>query len=57
MSDKVAVLSTRPATVKNIYNINLRENQNLTPLQTRNIPQFQEYFDKLWKEFDSNETR
>ena len=57
MSDKVAVLSTRPATVKNIYNINLRENQDLTPLQTRKIPQFQEYFDKLWKEFDSNETR
>lgn len=57
MSDKVAVLSTRPATVKNIYNINLRENQDLTPLQTRKIHQFQEYFDKLWKEFDSNETR
>lgn len=57
MSDKVAVLSTRPATIKNIYDINLRENQDLTPLQTRKVPQFQEYFDKLWKEFDSNETR
>ncbi len=57
MSDKVAVLSTRPATVKNIYDMDLRENQDLTPLQTRKVPKFQEYFDKLWKEFDSNETR
>lgn len=57
MSDKVAVLSTRPTTVKNIYDIDIRKNQDLTPLQTRKISKFQEYFDKLWKELDSNETK
>ncbi|MEG2787543.1 MAG: hypothetical protein RR942_06945 [Romboutsia sp.] len=57
MSDKVAILSKRPSTVKNIYDINLRENKDLTPLQTRKVPAFQDYFDKLWKEFDNNETK
>ena len=57
MSDKVAVLSTRPTTVKNIYDIDIRKNQDLTPLQTRKVSKFQEYFDKLWKELDSNETK
>ena len=57
MSDKVVVLSKRPATVKDIQYINLRENSNLTPLQTRKVPQFQTYFDIIWKEFDLVETK
>lgn len=57
MSDVVVALSKRPATVKNIYNIDLRQNENLTPLQTRKVPEFQNYFDILWKELDSNETK
>lgn len=57
MSDKVAVLSKRPSTVKSIYDIDLREDKDLTPLQTRKVPKFQDYFDKLWKEFDSNEIK
>lgn len=57
MSDQVVVLSKRPATVKNIYNINLRQKKDLTPLQTRKIPEFQNYFDILWKEFDNNEIK
>ncbi|MGL5348735.1 MAG: ABC transporter ATP-binding protein [Peptostreptococcaceae bacterium] len=57
MSDTVVVLSKRPATVKNIHTIELRENQDLTPLQTRKVPQFQNYFDILWKELDSNENK
>ncbi|MGL5312009.1 MAG: ABC transporter ATP-binding protein [Peptostreptococcaceae bacterium] len=56
LSDTVVVLSRRPASVKNIHSIQLRENENLTPLQTRKVPQFQGYFDILWKELDSNET-
>lgn len=56
LSDTVVVLSRRPASVKNIHSIQLRENENLTPLQTRKVPQFQSYFDILWKELDSNET-
>ncbi|WP_330666279.1 ABC transporter ATP-binding protein [Romboutsia lituseburensis] len=57
MSDVVVALSKRPATVKNIYNIDLRQNEDLTPLQTRKVPEFQNYFDILWKELDSNETK
>ena len=57
ISDTVVALSKRPATVKNTYEINLRETENLTPLQTRKVPQFQNYFDILWKELDDNETK
>ncbi|MGL4913451.1 MAG: hypothetical protein ACRC3Y_13590 [Romboutsia sp.] len=57
MSDTVVTLSKRPATVKNTYEINLRANENLTPLQTRKVPEFQSYFDILWKELDNNETK
>lgn len=57
MSDKVVVLSKRPATVKSIHPINIRENTHLTPLQTRKVPQFQTYFDILWKELDSHENK
>ena len=57
MSDKVVVLSKRPATVKDIQYINLRENENLTPLESRKVPQFQTYFDIIWKEFDIVENK
>ena len=57
MSDKVVVLSKRPATVKYIQYIALRENYNLTSLQTRKVPQFQTYFDIIWKEFDLVENK
>lgn len=57
MSDKVVALSKRPATVKNVYNIDLRQNEDLTPLQTRKVPDFQKYFDILWKELDSDEIK
>lgn len=57
MSDKVVVLSKLPATVKSIYDIDIRKNEDLTPLQTRKVPGFQKYFDILWKELDSYETK
>ena len=57
MSDKVVVLSKRPATVKDIQYISLRENENLTPLESRKVPQFQTYFDIIWKEFDLVENK
>ena len=57
MSDTVVTLSKRPATVKNTYKIDLRKTENLTPLQTRKVPQFQNHFDILWKELADNETK
>ncbi|MEF9992397.1 MAG: ABC transporter ATP-binding protein [Romboutsia sp.] len=55
MSDKVAILSKRPATIKNIYDIELKIDEEKTPLKTRKVPDFQKYFDILWKELDTYE--
>lgn len=57
ISDSVAVLSRRPATVKNIYDIQLAIDGEKTPLKARNVPDFQKYFDILWKELDTYETK
>ena len=53
MSDRVVVLSKRPATVKIIYEIKLSGEQ--TPLQRRKAPEFSTYFQKLWEELNENE--
>ena len=49
MSDRVIVLSERPATVKNIHNIEF-EMENRTPLNCRENPKFSKYFNLMWKE-------
>lgn len=49
MSDRVVVLSQRPATVKNIYTIDF-EMENRTPLNCRENPKFSKYFNLMWKE-------
>ena len=54
MSDKVIVLSKRPATVKNIYKINF-EMPDRTPLNCRENPKFSQYFNLMWKELDNHE--
>lgn len=51
MSDKVIVLSQRPATVKNIYNIDF-DIENRTPLNCRENPKFSKYFNLMWKELE-----
>lgn len=49
MSDRVIVLTERPATVKNIHTIDF-EMENRTPLNCRESPKFSKYFNLLWKE-------
>ena len=49
MSDRVVVLTHRPATVKNIYDIDF-EMVNRTPLNCRENPKFSKYFNLMWKE-------
>ncbi len=49
MSDRVIVLSQRPATVRNIYDIDFEMN-NRTPLNCRENPKFSKYFNMMWKE-------
>ena len=55
MGDKVAVLSKRPSTIKNTYDIDLDFGSSKTPFKSSKVPAFQTYFDLLWKELDNNE--
>lgn len=51
MSDRVIVLTSRPAKIKKIYDIEF-ESKNRTPISCRKSPKFSEYFNILWKELD-----
>lgn len=53
MSDRIVVLSGRPATVKKIYNIEF-DMDSKDPLSVRESPKFSNYFDSIWKELDVN---
>lgn len=50
VSDRVLVLSKRPSRVKSIYEIQLSNKS--TPINNRKAPEFQYYYDKLWKDID-----
>lgn len=54
MSEKIIVLSSRPATVKNVLNLNLK---GKTPLEKREDPTFGKLFDKIWKELTNEEKK
>lgn len=54
MSDRVIVLSHRPAIVKKIYDIDF-EMENRTPLNCREKPKFSQYFNLMWKELEEKE--
>ena len=51
MSDRIAVLSARPATVKSIHEIKFNI-ENRDPLNVRELSEFSKYFDSIWKELD-----
>ena len=51
MSDKIIVLSHRPATIKNIHEIKF-DIENRNPLNCRDHPNFRKYFDTIWKELN-----
>ena len=50
MSNRVAVLSKRPAVVKNVYKIVF--NNPSTPINNRKCPEFNSYYEKIWKDLD-----
>ncbi|WP_352404212.1 ABC transporter ATP-binding protein, partial [Sporanaerobacter acetigenes] len=53
MSDRVVVMSKRPATIKDIIPIKLScPNGIRTPMKCREAPEFRHYFNKIWKELD-----
>lgn len=54
MGDRVLVLSSRPGTVKKVFDIH-PSIPNRTPFNTRSAPEFKEYFNSIWKELNHNE--
>lgn len=53
VSDRVVVLSKRPATIKDIIPINLTCPGGVrTPMKCREAPEFRYYFNQIWKELD-----
>ena len=56
MSDKIIVLTHRPAKIKAIHEIDF-EIKNRTPLNCRQSPKFSKYFDMMWSELNEKETK
>lgn len=50
IADKVIVLSKRPCTIKNIYDIKLSNKS--TPIENRCAKEFAYYYDLIWKDID-----
>lgn len=50
MSDRIIVLSKRPATIKNIYEIKLTNKS--TPIENRKCKEFSKYYDLIWRDLD-----
>ncbi len=53
LSDRIAVLSHRPATVKSIHDLSALH--SYTPMERRAQPEFQALFHHIWKELDIND--
>ncbi len=51
LSDRVIVLSARPARLKKSYPIRLSI-EEYTPMKAREAPEFKDYFNAIWKELD-----
>lgn len=52
LSDRVVVLSNRPAIIKDIVDIELTYNDIVSPMKSREAPEFRHYFNRIWKELD-----
>mgnify|MGYP003294955706 CR=1 FL=1 len=50
MSDRVIVLTNRPAKVKTIYDIKM--DGKSTPINNRKNSEFSNYYDMIWREID-----
>lgn len=50
MADRVIVLTNRPAKVKKIYNIEMKN--KTSPINNRKCPEFSKYYDMIWKDID-----
>lgn len=51
MSDRVIILSKRPASIKKILSLDYEDKYD-SPLKRRESPNFKDYFNTIWKELD-----
>ncbi len=54
MANRVVVMTPRPGRIRSIHRIKMCD-EGLTPLQTRERPQFREYFTTIWKELNRDD--
>ena len=52
MADTIYVLSNRPCCIKSKHIIDLKLNEDRTPLKARSSSSFQEYFTKIWNDLN-----
>lgn len=50
LSDRIIVFSKRPAIVKKIYNIEMKNKSN--PIENRKCQEFSNYYDLIWRDLD-----
>ena len=50
MADRIIVMTKRPGTIKNIYNIELTNKS--TPIENRKAKEFAHYYELIWKDLD-----
>ena len=50
MSDRIIVLTKRPAKIKKIYDIKITDKS--TPINNRKSKEFSEYYDMIWRDLD-----
>ncbi|NBH81718.1 ABC transporter ATP-binding protein [bacterium C-53] len=54
LGERIVVLTKRPGTIKDIITIDLSiDNEERTPLLSRDAPEFKTYFNLLWKELNT----
>ena len=54
LANKIIVLSKRPCSIKNIYDIKLSNSSN--PIENRKAKEFPYYYETIWKDLDVNVT-
>ena len=54
VSDRIAVLTRRPATLRAMHCIRFDLPEN-SPMARREAPEFRTYFNQIWKELDRND--
>lgn len=55
MADRILVFSSRPATISSEIPIRLTCPTGRTPFLSRSAPEFQDYFNQVWKELNGHE--